>query len=100
VLSAGYLAHLSLSGLPGPAAIAVRQSVFGGVAVAQQLHSGALLASVRAGFVDGLDKALMVSAGFALLGAVLSLLFLPKSSSSIGSEQPGTEEKGQTVGAR
>ena len=36
VLSAGYLARLDLVGLPAAAVAAVRQSVFGGVAVAQQ----------------------------------------------------------------
>ena len=61
VLSAGYLAHLNLSGLSASAAIAVRQSVFGGVAAARQLHSKALLASVRAAFADGMDRALLVS---------------------------------------
>ena len=34
----------------------VRQSVFGGVAVAQKLHSPALLASVRTAFVHGMDR--------------------------------------------
>jgi DHA2 family multidrug resistance protein-like MFS transporter len=98
VLSAGYLAHLSLSGLPAPAATAVRQSVFGGVAVAQQLHSAALLASVRAAFVHGMDRALLVSAGIALVGALLTVLFLPKSNVSMDSEQAGAEREGQTVG--
>ena len=39
VLSAGYLGRLDLSGLSATAAAAARQSVFGGVAVAQKLHS-------------------------------------------------------------
>src|ERR1035441_6261811 len=47
VLSAGYLSRLDLSGLPVTSATAVRQSVFGGVAVAQQIHSASLLGSVR-----------------------------------------------------
>ena len=82
VLSAGYLAHLSLSGLPGPAADAARESVFGGVAVAEQLHLPLLLTSVRTAFVQGMDTALLVSAGIALVGAVLSLLYLPKTNAS------------------
>ena len=68
VLSAGYLARLDLSGLPSAAAAVVRQSVFGGVAVAQKLHSPALLASVQTAFVHGMDMALLVSAGIALVG--------------------------------
>jgi Na+/melibiose symporter-like transporter len=78
VLSSIYLSRLALSGLPTAAATAVRQSVFGGVAVAQQLGSSALLHSVRTAFVDGMDAALLVSAGIALVGVVLTLLFLPR----------------------
>jgi DHA2 family multidrug resistance protein-like MFS transporter len=82
VISAGYLAHLNLSRLSGPAASAVRQSVFRGVGVAEQLHLPSLLTSVRAAFVHGMDTALLVSAGIALAGAVLSLLYLPKTNAS------------------
>jgi Na+/melibiose symporter-like transporter len=98
-LSGGYLAHLSLSGLPGPAATAVRQSVFGGVAVARQLHSDALLASVRTAFVDGLDRSLLIAGGIALLGALLTVLFLPKANTSTNPEPTAAEKEGQTVGA-
>ena len=87
VVSAGYIAHLSLSGLSGRTASAVRQSVFGGVAVAQQLQSPSLLTSVRTAFVQGMDIALLVSAGIALMGVALSLLFLPRSNPSIDAEQ-------------
>jgi EmrB/QacA subfamily drug resistance transporter len=79
VLSSLYLSRLGLSGLPGTAAAAVRQSVFGGVAVAQQIGSTALLQSVRMAFADGMDAALLVSAGIALVGLVLTVLFLPRS---------------------
>jgi len=78
VLSAGYLDRLDLSALPVAAAAAVRQSVFGGVAVAHQIRSASLLASVRTAFVHGMDMALLVSAGIALLGAVLTVVFLPR----------------------
>ncbi len=77
VLSSAYLSHLALSGLPAPAAQAARQSVFLGVATAQQLHSSALLHSVRAAFVHGMDLSLLVSTGFAATGVVLAVLFLP-----------------------
>ena len=79
-LTAAYLAHLDLSGLPAPAADEIRRSVFGGVAVAGQTHSQALLHSVQAAFTHGLDEALLISAGIALAGAVLALLFLPRTS--------------------
>ncbi|MGD0312617.1 MAG: MFS transporter [Acidimicrobiales bacterium] len=91
VLSAGYLARLDLVGLPKAAAAAVRQSVFGGVAVADQLHSPALLASVHRAFVHGMDLALLVSAGIAVAGTVLTLLFLPKSNVSVEYGQHGTD---------
>lgn len=77
VLNSTYQAHLHLDGLPGPAAEAVRRSVFGGIAVAQRLHSPALLNTVRTAFVAGMDNGLLVSAAIALAGAVLALAFLP-----------------------
>jgi hypothetical protein len=79
VLTTAYLAHLDLSGLPPRAADEVTGSIFGGVAVAGHVHSQALLQSVRAAFTQGLDAALLVSAGIALAGAVLALVFLPRS---------------------
>jgi DHA2 family multidrug resistance protein-like MFS transporter len=88
VVTAGYVSHLSLSGLSGTAGRAVRQSVFDGVAVAHQLQSSTLLTSVRTAFVQGMDNALLVSAGIALLGVLLSLLYLPRSNASMNTEQP------------
>jgi MFS transporter, DHA2 family, multidrug resistance protein len=79
ILSAGYLAGLQLGGVPAGAATAARQSIFSAVAVAVQLHSPALLHSARMAFVQGMDHALLVSAGFAAVGALLALLFLPAS---------------------
>jgi EmrB/QacA subfamily drug resistance transporter len=89
VLSAGYLARLDLVGLPKAAAATVRQSVFGGVAVAQKLHSPALLTSVQRAFVHGMDLALLVSAAIALAGVVLTVLFLPRSNASMEPGQQG-----------
>ena len=99
VVSAGYLAHLSLSKLPAPVASAVRQSVFRGVAAAEQLHLPSLLTSVRAAFVQGMDTALLVSAGIAFLGAVLALLFLPKTNASL-TTQTTRPTSPQTLPAR
>jgi DHA2 family multidrug resistance protein-like MFS transporter len=97
VVSAGYLAHLSLSGLSGSAASAVRQSVFRGVAVAEHLHSPSLLTSVRTAFVHGMDTALLVSAGIALAGAVLSLLYLPRTNTSMNTQ--ATDQHAEVAGA-
>lgn len=78
-LLAVYVAHLHLGGLPSAASATVRQGVFQGAAVAHQLnsHSPVLLAQVRGAFVHGMDAALLVSAGFAIAGCVLALVFLP-----------------------
>jgi hypothetical protein len=81
VLATAYQAQLvsqsALAGLPPSAAQAVRQSLFGGLAVAQQLGSAALLASVRSAFVYGMDISLVIAAGIAAGGVLLTLAFLP-----------------------
>jgi len=95
VVSAGYIAHLSLTGLSGPAAAGVRQSIFGGVAVAQRLHSPLLLASVRGAFVQGMHVAFLVSAAIALAGAVLAMLFLPKTNAPSQPKPATTDKEGE-----
>jgi Na+/melibiose symporter-like transporter len=97
VLSAGYLARLDLVGLPAAAVAAVHQSVFGGVAVAQKLHSPALLTEVQRAFVHGMDMALLVSAGVALAGVVLTLVFLPQRNAAKKPLAQGTDTAGQEV---
>ncbi|HYU62530.1 MAG TPA: MFS transporter [Verrucomicrobiae bacterium] len=77
VLVSVYQSQLSLAGLPPAVADSVERSVFAGVAVAEKLHSPALLASVRHSFVQGMDTALLVSAGVAALAIVVALVFLP-----------------------
>jgi EmrB/QacA subfamily drug resistance transporter len=92
VVSAGYLAHLNLSGLSATAASAARGSIFGGVIVAHQLHLPVLLTSVRAGFVQGMDTALLVSAAIALAGTILALLYLPKTNTSLKAAPRSTRQ--------
>jgi EmrB/QacA subfamily drug resistance transporter len=96
VLSAGYLARLSLSGLPAPAAAAVRQSIFGGVAVAQKVHSDSLLKSVQTAFVHGMDMAILVSAGIAVAGAVLAVIFLPTTNAPSSKQLTGATAPSHT----
>jgi DHA2 family multidrug resistance protein-like MFS transporter len=100
VLSSGYLAHLDLSGLPTSAATAVRQSVFGGVVVANQLRSAPLLESVRTSFVHGMDAALLVSASIAVTGALLTVLFLPRANATQETMDVGSPEEDDVVGTR
>ena len=87
VLNSTYQAHLQLSQIPGPAAAAVRRSVFAGIAVAEQLHSQALLSSVRAAFVAGMDAALVVSAVAALAAALIALAGLRAPATAAGEPQ-------------
>jgi MFS transporter, DHA2 family, multidrug resistance protein len=77
VLISAYQGSLHLTGLPPAAVKLVQESVFGGMAVARQLGSVTLFESVRAAFVQGMDVALLVSAGIAVGGIVLALAFLP-----------------------
>ena len=91
-LISAYVSRLHLSGLSPAAAGTVRQSIFGGVAVAGALRSPSLLLSVREAFVHGMDVAFLVSAGFALAGLVLSLVFLParaRPPAAVDGEIPG-----------
>ena len=77
VLNTVYQSNLNLAGLPTGLASTVKLSVFAGVTVAERLHSPTLLVSVRHAFVQGMDAALVVSAGFAIVAVVLALIFLP-----------------------
>jgi MFS transporter, DHA2 family, multidrug resistance protein len=77
VLNSVYRSNINLAGLPAGLASTVKLSVFAGVAVAQRVHSLALLESVRHAFVQGMDAALVVSAVFAAVAVVLALIFLP-----------------------
>jgi DHA2 family multidrug resistance protein-like MFS transporter len=91
VLSTAYLARLVTAGLPGAAATAARQSVFGAVAVADKIHSPALLTSAHAAFVHGMDLALVVSGAVALVGVALTVGFLPQVNALQAVEQPPVE---------
>jgi fucose permease len=77
VLSSVYLSKLQLTGLPSAVASVVRQSLFGGLAVAAKLHRPALLSQVQGAFVNGMDVSLVIGGVIALVGLVLTLVFLP-----------------------
>jgi MFS transporter, DHA2 family, multidrug resistance protein len=97
VLSSVYLARLALSQLPTAAATAARQSIFGAVAVAHQLHSQALLDSAHAAFVHGMDLALVVSSAIALAGVALTVTFLPQADALKSLELPPVEKRPTVV---
>jgi EmrB/QacA subfamily drug resistance transporter len=92
VLSTAYLARLVTAGLPAVAVTAARQSIFGAVAVAGQIHSPALLRSAHAAFVHGMDLALVVSGAIALVGVALTVVFLPKVNALKAVEPPPVEK--------
>jgi MFS transporter, DHA2 family, multidrug resistance protein len=98
VLSSGYLARLDVSGLPASAAAAARQSIFGGMAVAQRIGSASLLESVQTAFVHGMDQALVVSAGIAVAGVMLALIFLPRTNASTAIMKARNHLEGEVVG--
>ena len=99
-LSSVYLTKLMLTGLPAPAAAAVKQSVFAGVAVAQQVGSPALLHSVRSAFTSGMDVALVVSGGIAIVGLALTLLFLPRSNALQENQRVQSDSDRELAGVR
>jgi hypothetical protein len=78
VLSSIYQARLASATVPAPVARVAQSGVAAGVTVAQRIGSAALLASVRAGFVDDLDVMLWTCGGIALASALLALAFLPR----------------------
>ena len=92
VLVTAYQSNLDLNGLPANVAATVKLSVFAGVAVAQRLHSAVLLQSVKSAFVQGMDAALVLSAGIAAVAAVLAVIFLPGPSQVSVAEQPAVEQ--------
>ncbi len=93
IVSAGYLARVATAGLPSAAARAVRESIFGAIAVAHSVDSVQLLDAARAAFVHGMDIALIVSAGVALAGAILATMFLParRAPAATSSKRPQAE---------
>jgi MFS transporter, DHA2 family, multidrug resistance protein len=76
-LNSAYQSQLQLA-LPAAVAEVVRGSVFGGLIVAQRMHSASLLRMVREAFVYGMDSALLVSAGIAVAGLFVALAFMPQ----------------------
>lgn len=86
-LSSAYQGQLHLAGLPPAAVQAMRNSVFSGDTVARRLGSATLLRSVHTAFLHGMDVAFLVSAGIALIGLLLTLVFLP----SKGGERAAVE---------
>ncbi|HEU5161441.1 MAG TPA: MFS transporter [Streptosporangiaceae bacterium] len=97
LLSAGYRGHVAVAGLPDPAAKAVRQGLGGGVAVAERLGDPALLGSVRAAFVHGMDLVLVTGAGLLLVTAIITVALLPGRAAEGGAAARATEGAGESA---
>ncbi|MEV5967456.1 DHA2 family efflux MFS transporter permease subunit [Kribbella sp. NPDC051952] len=78
VLNSVYRNNVDTTGLPGQAADAVEKGVGGGLAVAAKTGSGELLNDVRDAFLTSLNTTMWVSAGIAVVGAVLAALLMPR----------------------
>jgi MFS transporter, DHA2 family, multidrug resistance protein len=89
IISNAYVSRLTLTGIPAAATDTVKAGVAGGVAVARQLRSPAVLGMVRTAFVGGMDVMLWTCAGIALASALLAVLFLPRGSRSPSTTSPG-----------
>jgi hypothetical protein len=81
IMSSSYSSHMAgaVKGLAPAAAAAARNSVGAATAVANQAGpaGASLLRSAHVAFINAMGDAVMVAAGVALLGALVSLLFLP-----------------------
>ncbi|WP_329116634.1 DHA2 family efflux MFS transporter permease subunit [Streptomyces sp. NBC_01465] len=82
LLSAGYLARLTLTGVPSEAAGAARDSVSGADAVAAQLHNPELLASAHVAFTHGMNLVMLACGAISVLAALLAARFVPGSTTA------------------
>ena len=69
---------MNVAGLPSAAADAAKGSVFAGLEVAKKLGSKLLADSAQTSFTHGMDLMLWVCGGIAIVGVILSLVFLPR----------------------
>jgi hypothetical protein len=94
VLSSGYRDKLEVNGLPAKVAEVVRRSVSAGVAAAQRIKSDALLQTVRSSYLHGMDNMLWVCGITAMLGILLTMIFLPRQA-----DRRGIRAAEQTIGS-
>lgn len=77
LLSQVYTDRLNVAGLPQPAAEVARDSIAGAVAVAARAGNPALAQSANGAYIDGMQLVLIVCAAIAVLGAALTMVFMP-----------------------
>ena len=95
VLNSTYQSHVAVAGLPAEAAAAVQQSVFSGLAVAQQIASPMLLDSVRNAFVAGMDDASRVAAMVTFVAMIGALSLLPRRTKAVAPDADPEGEAGR-----
>ncbi|HYS31583.1 MAG TPA: MFS transporter [Streptosporangiaceae bacterium] len=83
-----FLVARLLMGLAGAGITVMALSALTGLAVASHLRSPSLSHSARAAFVHGMDASLLVSAGIAAAGVILTLTFLHRPAARERSEPP------------
>ncbi|GAA3032539.1 DHA2 family efflux MFS transporter permease subunit [Actinokineospora globicatena] len=79
LLSGIYIDKVNTTGLPPAAATAAHDSLGGALAVAQRLGLPNLAESANTAYIDGMNIVLITCAAISLLGAVLTFLFMPRS---------------------
>ncbi|NUR61469.1 MAG: MFS transporter [Catenulispora sp.] len=86
VVANAYSSRLNLAGLPAAAADAAKKGVAGGVAVAHRTGSNKLLQNVLDAFSHGTTVMLLICGSLAVVGALMTLAFLPRQERSSGDE--------------
>ena len=101
VMSAGYSSAVSSStgALPAEAAHAVEEGIGGAVGVSMQMAeagfvepAGALMEAAKSAFLDGWTGSMWVSAGIALMVAVVSIFWTPSRSNEHATTAVVTDE--------
>ncbi|MFI6826374.1 MFS transporter [Kribbella sp. NPDC050241] len=86
VLNSVYRHNVDTTGLPAQAADAVEKGLGGGLSVATKVGSADLLGDVRDAFMTSLNTTMWVSAGIAVVGAVLAAVLMPKQATKASQE--------------
>lgn len=85
VLSQIYTSNLDVTGLPPAAAESAHDSIAGAIAVAAKTNVPTLAENARTAYIDGMTGVLFLCAGVAVLAAILTVAFMPRSAQP----QPG-----------
>ncbi|MYV97602.1 MFS transporter [Streptomyces sp. SID3343] len=96
VLASAYVDRIDTSGRSAQVADTARDSLGGAVKVATHTGDGTLLDSAHAAFVHGMDVALLICAGSALVVGVAVAIFLPRRTDSTRAPATPSPELGES----